>query len=57
MEKSKDATLLVEPLGDPPGIVVLDRSEPPRPLIAAFIWGGREQPQRTLPFGRWKESV
>ncbi len=57
MEKSKDATLLVETAGDPPGIVVLDRSEPPRPLIAAFIWGGRVQPQRTLPFGRWKESV
>ncbi len=57
MDKIKDATLAVEAAGDPPGIVVLDRTEAPRPLIAAFIWGGRPQPQRTLPFGRWKESA
>ncbi len=55
MEMTKDLSLSIEAAGDPPGIVVLDRSEPPRrPRIAAFIWGGPERPQPTLPFGRWK---
>jgi len=57
MDKTKDTMPSVDAAGDPPGIVVLDRSEPPRPLIAAFIWGGRPQPQRTLPFGRWKGTA
>ncbi len=57
MDKTKDTMPLVDAAGDPPGIVVLDRAEPPQPLIAAFIWGVRSQPQRTLPFGRWKETA
>ncbi len=48
-----------ETLGEyPPGIVVLDRAEPPRrPLIPAFIWGAPQQQAPTLPFGRWKVSA
>ncbi|HEY8484171.1 MAG TPA: hypothetical protein VIL13_06140 [Longimicrobiales bacterium] len=47
-----------EPVGDPPGIVIQDRREPPRrPLIGAFIWGGKVRPRPTLPFGRWKEEA
>ncbi len=57
MKEIKDTTPVVDAAGDPPGIVVLNRSEAPQPLIAAFVWGGRVQPQRTLPFGRWKESA
>ena len=57
MDKNKDAILAVDVAEGPPGIVVLDRWELPRPLIAAFIWGGRPVPQRTLPFGRWKEET
>jgi hypothetical protein len=43
--------------GSPPGIVVLDRAEPPRrPVISAFIWGTPQRELPTLPFGRWKSS-
>lgn len=42
----------------PPGIVVLDHSEPPRrPVISAFIWGTPQREVPTLPFGRWKASA
>jgi hypothetical protein len=58
MDMTKDVALALEAAGDPPGIVVLDRAEPPRrPLISAFIWGGPLRPQPTLPFGRWKVSA
>ena len=54
MDLTKDL-MPIDGAGDPPGIVVLNRSEPPRrPRITAFIWGGPERPQPTLPFGRWK---
>lgn len=57
MDGTKDPTLALDVAGDPPGIVVLDRTEPPRrPLISAFIWGARQRPQPTLPFGRWKAT-
>jgi hypothetical protein len=43
---------------DPPGIVIHDRPAPePRPLIVAFIWGGKTRPPPTLPFGRWRPIV
>ncbi|MBI4545017.1 MAG: hypothetical protein HY703_07480 [Gemmatimonadetes bacterium] len=39
------------------GIVILDRGAPPsRPVIAAFIWGGKVRPVPTLPYGRWKPA-
>jgi hypothetical protein len=42
---------------DPPGIVIQGGGEPPRrPVISAFIWGGKVRPVPTLPFGRWKPS-
>jgi hypothetical protein len=42
---------------DPPGIVIQDGGKPPRrPVISAFIWGGKVRPVPTLPFGRWKPS-
>lgn len=40
---------------DVPGIVIrtcADDAHAPR--IAAFVWGRRSEPARTLPFGRWK---
>ena len=56
--ESKEKALALDMAGDPPGIVVLDRAEPPRrPLIAAFVWGGPVAPLPTLPFGRWKAGV
>ncbi len=58
MVTNKKSMLAEEPAGDPPGIVVLDRAEPPRrPLISAFIWGAPQRQQPTLPFGRWKVSA
>lgn len=43
---------------DPAGIVIRDRIEPqPRPVISAFIWGGKVRPLPTLPFGRWKPTT
>ena len=37
----------------PLGIIVRDRVEPAvRPLISAFIWGGKVRPAPTLPYGR-----
>lgn len=42
---------------DPPGIVIQDGAKPSRrPVIAAFIWGGKVRPVPMLPFGRWKPS-
>jgi hypothetical protein len=36
-----------------PGIVIRDRIEPPkRPLVTAFIWGGKVRPVPALPYGR-----
>ncbi len=56
--ESKDLAPALDLAGDPPGIVVLDRIAPPlRPLIAAFVWGGPQPPQPTLPFGRWKVAA
>lgn len=40
------------------GIVIRDRVEPvKRPVISAFIWGGKVRPLPTLPFGRWKPAA
>jgi hypothetical protein len=40
------------------GIVIRYQEEPvDRPVIAAFIWGGKVRPSPTLPFGRWKQSA
>lgn len=42
------------------GIVITrggETSEPSRPRIAAFIWGGKVRPNPTLPFGRWKGAA
>lgn len=41
----------------PAGIVIHDVESPERkPLITAFIWGGKVRPEPTLPFGRWKPT-
>lgn len=44
---------------EPPGIVIRDGGvEPPaKPVIQAFIWGGKTRPVPTLPFGRWKATA
>lgn len=42
----------------PAGIVI--RSGPAaaaKPLITAFIWGGKVRPVPTLPYGRWKPTA
>lgn len=42
----------------PAGIIIRDGGAvPPRPRVAAFIWGGRVREVPTLPFGRWKEAT
>jgi hypothetical protein len=38
---------------DPPGIVIHGSFGPaPRPVISAFIWGGKIRPVPALPYGR-----
>lgn len=42
----------------PAGIVIHDVESPePKPVISAFIWGGKIRPAPTLPYGRWKPSA
>ncbi len=42
----------------PAGIVIHDVEAPePKPLITAFIWGGKVRPEPTLAFGRWKTTA
>lgn len=42
---------------NPPGIVIRDGAKPAgRPVIRAFVWGGRVRALPTLPFGRWKST-
>lgn len=44
----------------PAGIVIRGgetKQEAKPPRISAFIWGGRVNPEPTLPFGRWKPPV
>lgn len=54
MEHTKDP-VGVEVLAEPRGIVIRDRPAPQRrPVISAFIWGGKVRPMPTLPYGRWK---
>lgn len=44
--------------GMPAGIVIRARPEAAvKPLIAAFIWGGKIRPVPTLPYGRWKPTT
>lgn len=43
---------------EPKGIVIRDGGDAlSKPVIAAFIWGGKVRPVPTLPFGRWKVST
>jgi hypothetical protein len=36
-----------------PGIVIRASFEPPpRPVVSAFIWGGKVRPVPALPYGR-----
>jgi hypothetical protein len=38
---------------NPPGIIIQHPSAPERrPLISAFIWGGKVPPVPSLPYGR-----
>lgn len=40
------------------GMVVQNgRTAPKQPRVVAFVWGGEERAQPSLPFGRWKEPV
>lgn len=58
MTEKKELAPAPDAAGDPPGIVVLARTVPPlRPLVEAFVWGGPQPPQPTLPFGRWKVAT
>lgn len=42
----------------PAGIVIHAVPEAERkPMISAFIWGGKVRPEPTLPFGRWKSTA
>ncbi|HET9985968.1 MAG TPA: hypothetical protein VFQ38_20380 [Longimicrobiales bacterium] len=56
MEHTKES-VVEEVVADPPGIVIRDRPAPQRrPVISAFIWGGKVRPMPTLPYGRWKRA-
>lgn len=42
----------------PAGIVIRGTPESPtKPVITAFIWGGKVRPVPTLPYGRWKPTA
>ncbi len=42
----------------PAGIVIRGAEETEqKPVISAFIWGGKVRPEPTLPFGRWKPTA
>ena len=54
--KKRDAREIKRQL--PAGIVIRDVEAPePKPVITAFIWGGKVRPEPTLPYGRWKPSA
>lgn len=58
MNISIEAKVMEDRNGNAAGIVIHDRVEPvKRPVIAAFIWGGKVRPMPTLPFGRWKATA
>lgn len=57
MDTSREAQVPSEREGGAAGIVIRDRVVPiRRPVISAFIWGGKVRPVPTLPFGRWKST-
>ena len=41
----------------PAGIVIKAPEAVVKPLVTAFIWGGKVRPVPTLPFGRWKPTA
>lgn len=48
----------VKERGLPAGIVIRGmEATTVKPLITAFIWGGKVRPVPTLPFGRWKPTA
>ena len=54
--KKRDAKVIEREL--PAGIVIHDVEAAERkPLISAFIWGGKVRPEPTLPYGRWKPTA
>lgn len=41
----------------PAGIVIHGAGQTAaKPLVTAFIWGGKVRPVPTLPYGRWKPT-
>lgn len=53
METNDDTPKGNGKVGSAPGIVIRDRfAPPPRPRIAAFIWGGKVRPVPEIPYGR-----
>ena len=53
MEPNKETPKTNGKAGSAPGIVIHDRfGPPPRPRIAAFIWGGKVRPVPEIPYGR-----
>lgn len=58
MDRSLEVTVPGERVQGAAGIVIRYQMEPvDRPVIAAFIWGGKVRPSPTLPFGRWKQTA
>lgn len=58
MDTLREVELPSDRKGDAAGIVIRDRVQPVRrPVITAFVWGGKVRPVPTLPFGRWKPSA
>lgn len=58
MERALEVKTPGEQVAGAAGIIIKDQMEPvQRPVIAAFIWGGKVRPTPTLPYGRWKQSA
>lgn len=58
MDRSSEVKVPGEGVAGAAGIVIRDQFEPVRrPVISAFIWGGKVRPSPTLPYGRWKQTA
>jgi len=58
MDRSLEVKVPAERTAGAAGIVIRDQVEPAgKPVIAAFIWGGKVRPAPTLPYGRWRQTA
>jgi len=53
MDGKEKRAVTRKPMRGTPGIVIRYGMEPPRrPMVTAFIWGGKVRPVPAIPYGR-----